>query len=93
MADYIETAGMLANRLRPLVLAACDGPPPGRFGSSCISGTPMIPLHRATLTAIYQHLERLAEQDGEVTDRAMMLGAIVGAPAIEDNRVWVGTGY
>jgi hypothetical protein len=27
----------------------------------------MIPLHRGTVSAIYQHLERLACLDGEVT--------------------------
>lgn len=65
--DILITAGMLADRLRPLVLASCDGPPPNRFGSSCLNGTPMIPLHRATLGAIYQHLERIAVWDNERT--------------------------
>ena len=53
------TAGMLADRLRPIVLGGDD---------ACLIGTPMIPLHRATVTAIYQHLERLANMDGEETD-------------------------
>ncbi len=56
MTDYIASAGTLADQLRPLVLAACDGDPPEHFGSSCLDGTPMIPLHRGTVSAIYQHL-------------------------------------
>jgi hypothetical protein len=60
--DVLISAGMLADRLRPLVLASCDGPEPNRYGSSCLNGTPMIPIHRATLGAIYQHLERIAQR-------------------------------
>lgn len=56
--DQIISAGMLADRLRPLVLGGA---------TACIDNTPMIPLHRATVTAIYQHMERLALMDGEVT--------------------------
>ena len=62
--DELITAGMLADRLRPLVLASCDQ---GESGTSCLDGTPMIPLHRGTVGAIYQHLERIADWDGERT--------------------------
>lgn len=65
--DELISAGMLADRLRPLVLASCDGEPPHRFGSSCLNGSPFIPIHRATLGAIYQHLEGKAAWDGERT--------------------------
>lgn len=54
--NVIISAGMLADRLRPIVLGG---------DNSCLNGTQMIPLHRATVTAIYQHLERLASIDGE----------------------------
>jgi hypothetical protein len=57
-ADKLITAGMLADRLRPIVLGG---------ESSCLDGTPMIPLHRTTVSAIYQHLERMADLDGETT--------------------------
>lgn len=67
--DYGLGAAELANRLRPLVLDSCDGPPPNRFGSSCLNGTPMIPLHRSTVSAVYECLERLAKIEGEKTDR------------------------
>ena len=56
--DRLITAGMLADRLRPLVLGSRN---------SCIGKTPMVPLHIATVTSIYMHLERLAKIDGEVT--------------------------
>lgn len=56
--DVLISAGMLADRLRPIVLGG---------ESACLNGTPMIPLHRGTVSAIYQHLERLAEIDGEIT--------------------------
>ncbi len=79
MADYVETAGTLANLIRPLVLAACDGETPEHYGSSCLNGSPMIPLHRATLTAIYQHLEDLASRNGEFTDRARQFPALKSA--------------
>lgn len=68
MSDVLVTAGMLADRLRPLVLAACNGPEPDRFGSSCLNGSPYIPLHRGTVSAIYQHLESLAKIRGEKTE-------------------------
>jgi hypothetical protein len=58
VADEMVSAGMLADRLRPLVLGG---------ERSCLDGTPMIPLHRGTVTAIYMHLERLAMADGEKT--------------------------
>jgi hypothetical protein len=66
--DALITAAMLADRLRPLVLASCDQ---GETGTSCLNGTPMIPLHRATVGAIYQHLERIAGWDGEKTILAL----------------------
>jgi len=65
--DQLITAGMLADRLRPLVLSSCDQDNPNLSGPSCLSGTPMIPLHRATVGAIYQHLERIADWEGEDT--------------------------
>ncbi len=46
--DEIESAGMLADRLRQLVLAGDD---------ACISGTPMVPIHKATLTSIVLALD------------------------------------
>jgi len=66
--DAVITAGMLADRLRPLVLASCDR---GETGSSCLDKTPMIPLHRATVGAVYHHLERLAHMDREKTVRSL----------------------
>lgn len=57
-SDKLITAGMLADRLRPIVLGG---------SSACLKGTSMIPLHRGTVSAIYQHLERLADLDGEKT--------------------------
>jgi hypothetical protein len=60
--DKMVSAGILADRLRPLVLAG---------ESACLNGTPMIPFHRGTVTAIYMHLERLAGLDGEKTIGAL----------------------
>jgi hypothetical protein len=62
--NAVISAGMLADRLRPLVLASCDQ---GDTGSSCMNNGPFVPIHRATLSAIYQHLERIAAWDGERT--------------------------
>lgn len=62
--DTLITAGMLANRLRPIVLGG---------ETACLDGAQMIPLHRATVTSIYMHLERLAEIDGEETTRSTLL--------------------
>lgn len=66
--DVLISAGMLADRLRPLVLASCDQ---GHTGSSCITGGPFIPIHRATLGSIYQHLEDKAAWDQEQTILAL----------------------
>ena len=70
--DKLITAGMLADRLRPIVLGG---------DAACLDGTPMIPLHRGTVSAIYQHLERLADLDGEKT-----LGALECALIRADER-------
>ena len=66
--DVLISAGMLADRLRPLVLASCDR---GETGTSCMGNGPFIPIHRATLGAIYQHLEDKAAWDGERTILAL----------------------
>lgn len=60
--DVLIAPGMLADRLRPIVLGG-EG--------SCLRGTQMIPLHRATVTAIYQHLETLAGLNGDETIGAL----------------------
>lgn len=54
--DTLESPGMLADRLRPLVLAG---------DSACIDGTPMVPVHKATLGTIWNVLENAAIALGE----------------------------
>jgi hypothetical protein len=56
--DVIVTLDMLCERLRPIVLGGRD---------ACLRGTPMIPLHIATVTAIYQHLEDARLKDIPMT--------------------------
>lgn len=56
-ADALESPGALADRLRPIVL--------GGLEHSCIHGTPMVPLHIATLTTIWNVLENAARRLGE----------------------------
>lgn len=60
--DALESPGMLADRLRPLVTASKreDGWP-----TSCMDGTPMVPLHIATVTTIWNVLENAARALGE----------------------------
>lgn len=53
----------LVKRLRPLVNASCNLDN-GESGESCLKGTPLIALHRATVTAILQHLTDAAADEG-----------------------------
>lgn len=53
----------LVKRLRPLVNASCNLDN-GESGESCLKGTPLIALHRATVTAILQHLTEAAADEG-----------------------------
>jgi hypothetical protein len=54
--DMLPSPRMLAKELRPLVLAG---------DSACIDGTPMVPIHRATLTTILLVLDGAADALGE----------------------------